>query len=99
MGQPGRRAFSPEMKAEAVRVYRARVAQGVKPAHIARDLGVHPASLQQWLKAAAPGPHGEAPLTESEQLELRRLRREVEQLRLERDFVKKAAAYFAKTQP
>jgi hypothetical protein len=39
MGQPGRRAFSPEMKAEAVQVYRARVAQGVKPAHIARDFG------------------------------------------------------------
>ena len=99
MGQLGRRAFSPEMKAEAVRVYRARVAHGVKPAHIARDLGVHPASLKQWLAAAASGPHGEPPLTESEQLELRRLRREVEHLRLERDFVKKAAAYFARTQP
>jgi transposase len=99
MGQSERRAFSPEMKAEAVRVYHARRAQGVKPAHIARDLGVHVASLQQWVNAASPGPHGEAPLTESEQLELRRLRREVEQLKLERDFVKKAAAYFAKTQP
>lgn len=40
MGQQGRREFSPEMKVEAVRVYLARVAQGVKLAHIARDLGV-----------------------------------------------------------
>jgi transposase len=99
MNRNGRRKFSVELKAEAVRVYHARLAQGATAAQIARDLGVHHASLRQWVAAASPGPTGEPALTESERTELRRLRREVDALRLERDFVKKAAAYFAKEHP
>jgi transposase len=41
-------------------------------------------------------PAGESVVTESPEDELRRLRRENERLRLERDFLKKAAAFFAK---
>ena len=56
--------YSAELKAAAVRVYHARRAQGVKLAHIARDLGVHPVSLTQWAQAQqALGETGEAPLS------------------------------------
>jgi transposase len=100
MGQASRRVYSAELKAEAVRVYHARRAQGVKLAHIARELGVHPVSLTQWVQQQqALGETGDAPLSGKERAELLALRREVETLRLERDFVKKAAAYFARERP
>ena len=49
------------------------------------------------LKAEAKEEVNRAP-DSKEQVEVERLRREVEQLRMERDFLKKAAAFFAKNQ-
>ena len=91
MGRRHRRRFSPEFKAEAVRL----VQQTDEPiARIARELGVTETSLRGWVEAARPTPR--EPLTEDERSELLRLRRETQQLRMERDILKKATAFFAR---
>jgi transposase len=55
---------------------------------IARDLGVSEPTLRAWMAATRPA--AAAPLTTSERTELAQLRREVRQLREERDILKKA---------
>jgi len=50
--------------------------------------------LHSWVNAARPQPRD--PLTEDERSELQRLRRDVRQVRMERDILKKAAAFFAR---
>ncbi len=91
-----RRKFTREFKLEAVRLIRER---GVAVKQAARDLNVHENVLRKWVKEfgvdpqhAFPG-HGQM---KPEQLEIERLRREVQKLKAERDILKKAAAYFAK---
>lgn len=67
---------------------------------VAQDLGINQTTLCRWVRQArvdaqphcAPG----APLTTDERQELARLRRQVKQLEMERDFLKKAAAFFAR---
>jgi transposase len=83
--------YSPEFKAEAVRLVRS---SSDSLAKIARDLGVQPLTLRRWSEAARPTPAD--PLTSDERTELKQLRREVRQLRMERDILKKATAFFAK---
>ena len=98
---PGkRRQFTREFKLEAVRL----ATSGEKKLdEVARDLGVRSDTLRNWKKQA----EGRAGLTESDVFpgngkltskdeELRALRRELEVTKQERDFLKKAAAYFAK---
>ena len=61
---------------------------------LARDLGVKYSTLRLWVKqATAPA---EERLSEGDLNELRRLRKEVRELRLEREILKKATAFFAK---
>ena len=66
-------------------------------AKVARDLDLTETSLRNWVKQAdideGNGPEGA--LTTEEREELRRLRRRVRTLEMERDFAKKAAAFFA----
>ena len=89
-----RRKFSPEFKAEAVRLVKER---GVTQAQAARDLGIHLTVLGKWVRKAGPTPKAPAMMMrDTEPGEVVRLRREVAQLRAERDLLKKAAAYFAK---
>jgi transposase len=90
--------YSKEFKAEAVALLNR---PGMTVAQAARDLGVAESQLYKWRKAvnahgtgAFPGKGNLVPQDE----ELRRLRRQVEELRMERDILKKAAAYFAKDQ-
>jgi len=87
-----RRSFTPEYKAEAVELVRA---SGRSLAQIAKDLDLTETSLREWVRAAE---RERAPvaLSGSERDELDRLRRDVRVLRMERDFLKKAAAFFAK---
>ncbi len=89
-----RRKFTAEQKADAVRMVR-KVGNLAK---VARDLDLSENSLRNWVKQAdideGHGPDGA--LTSEEREELRRLRREVRTLEMERDFAKKAAAFFAK---
>ena len=66
----------------------------------ARRLSIPPSTLGNWLKAAREGRLGEVgknfkPLTDLE-LELARTRKELIETKMERDILKKAAAYFAK---
>ena len=94
MSRRKRRSFTAEQKADAVRM----VHEVGNVAQVARDLGVSANSLHRWVKQAeidaGNGPEGE--LTTEEREELRRLRRKVRTLEMERDFAKKAAAFFAK---
>ena len=85
-----RRSFTPEFRAEAVR----QVLASERPiSEIARELGIRADQLRHW-KQRLTRPDA-APPGESPEQELRRLRREVAVLRQERDFLKKAAAFFA----
>jgi transposase len=83
--------YSSEFRAEAVR----RVRNSDESLRsIALDLGIAPASLQAWVNASRPA--AETPITEDERSELRRLRKENRELRMEREILKKATAFFAK---
>lgn len=87
-----RRVFTPEFRAEAVRL----ALESERPASaIARELGIRPDQLRHWKQELTQSPP-RAPAGETPDQELRRLRRELEVLRQERDFLKKAAAFFAK---
>lgn len=89
-----RRSFTPEQKADAVRM----VLEVGNVAEVARRLDLTPSVLHEWVRQAAieegQGPHGA--LTSEERAELHRLRRENRTLQMERDFLKKAAAFFAR---
>ena len=91
-----RRSFTAEQKADAVRMVR----EVGNLAEVARRLDLTESSLARWVKQAeideGHGPEGA--LTTDERDELRRLRREVRTLEMEREFLKKAAAFFAKEQ-
>lgn len=91
----GHSRYSPEFRRDAVELARTS-GQTVKA--IARDLGVSAESLYNWVKQdridRGEGAPGE--LTTAEKQELSRLRRENAQLRMEREILKKAAAFFAK---
>jgi transposase len=97
----GRRAFTPEFKREAMTYFVAQRELGVSVSAIARQLGVLPAQLRSWARPRAgkarPGDviAGMEPALTPE-AEIRRLQREVATLRQERDFLKKATAFFAK---
>jgi transposase len=86
-----RPTYAPEFRAEAVRRLRT---SDESPAKIARELGVSPPTLKGWAQASRPQP--DVPLTDSERTELKRLRKDVRELRMERDILKKATAFFAK---
>jgi transposase len=66
-------------------------------AETARNLDVSESVLRNWLnQAMADRTHGKTGLTTEERAELARLRRENRVLRMERDILKKAAAFFAR---
>ena len=91
-----RREYTPEQKADAVRMAR----EVGNLSQVARDLDLTESSLRYWVKQADidEGHGAEGALTTEERNELRRLRREVRTLEMEREFLKKAAAFFAKEQ-
>jgi transposase-like protein len=66
-------------------------------AEIARDLGINDGVLGNWVKAAKKrGDVKEKPLETGERARLRELEEEVRRLKMEREILKKAAAWFAK---
>ena len=88
-----KRVFTPEYRAEAVQL----VLAADKPiAEIARDLGIGESTLGNWVaKAKRDGVVQVKPLDVNERAELKRLREENRVVKMERDFLKKAAAFFA----
>ena len=91
-----RRQFSREYKLEAVKLVKER---GGSVPQAARDLDVHENVLRKWVREATADPQEAFPgrgVMKPEQAEIERLKKEVNKLRMERDILKKAAAYFAK---
>jgi len=97
MSKKKRRTFSKEQKADAVQLVRT---SGEGYADLAKNLGVGENSLRLWVKQAdideGKGPSGA--LTTEEKAEIRQLKKDLKRVTMERDFLKKAAAYFAKNE-
>ena len=97
MSKQKRRRFTPEFKSSAVEMA---TRPGGTVSQAARDLEIGEGGLHRWIKRSRGVTSLSGPLTgavgETERDELLRLRREVTTLRMERDFLKKAAAFFAK---
>lgn len=89
------RKFSPEYREEAVKM----VIETSRPiAEVARGLGINEGTLGNWvMKHRVEHPVSEE-LSIDERAKLKELERENRDLRMERDFLKKAAAFFAKEQ-
>jgi transposase-like protein len=90
-----RRKFSPQFRAVAVQMV---IETGKPTAQVARDLGIHDGTLGSWVNAwkhAHPEPPSSASPTE--QARVAELQDEVRRLRMENEFLKKAAAFFART--
>ncbi|WP_255591054.1 MULTISPECIES: transposase [unclassified Acidovorax] len=91
-----RRKFSREFKLEAVKLVKER---GVSVPQAAKDLDVHENVLRKWVRELREEPQEAFPgngKQKVQEAEIARLRKEVAKLKMERDILKKAAAYFAK---
>ncbi|MDP7673185.1 MAG: transposase [Vicinamibacterales bacterium] len=89
-----RRQFDDEFKVGAVRLV---LDEGQSVGRVARDLDLTESALRNWVdRARADRTQGRTGLTTEEREELRRLRKENRRLRVERDVLKKAAAFFVK---
>ena len=91
--------YSREFKQQAVELFKT---SGKAKSHIARDLGISDSALNKWCKEfeeqgqeAFPGKGHQTTIEE----ELRKLKRENDILRQERDILKKAVSIFAQPQP
>lgn len=89
------RTYTLEQKQEAVRLVRV---SGQSITDVARDLGIPSNTLWNWVKRQKidAGEGDSEDMSTDEREELRKLRRENRRLRMERDFLKKATAFFAK---
>lgn len=96
-GRRQRRSFTPEFRAECVRLVR----EEKRPvARVVEEFDLTESALRNWMRQAevdaGSGPSGT--LTTAEKEELSALRREVKALRMEKEILRKAAAFFAKEQ-
>jgi transposase len=95
MGERQRRRFNREYKLEAVRLLAER---GNRVSEVARDLELRPDMLRRWQRELEEDQRqtfpGQGHLKADEE-EMRRLRRELERVREERDILKKALAIFS----
>ncbi len=90
------RTYSAEYREEAVKL----VVESSRPiAAIARELGINEGTLGNWVNKYRREHPVSEDLNVSDRARLRELERENRELRLEREFLKKAAAFFAKEQP
>jgi transposase len=93
MSKLSRRNYTEEFKREAVKL----TEQGSRSvSDVARSLGVHRSLIERWRQRYGESNGVSKSVSEAEREELKRLRAEVKQLRMERDILKKATAFFAK---
>ncbi len=89
------RKFTPEYRQEAVKQV---VDTQIPIAEVARNLGINPGTLGNWVNKYREEHPASEELSVPERSRLRELERETRELRLQNDFLKKAAAYFAREQ-
>jgi transposase len=88
-----RRSFTPEYKEQVARMI---VEESRAISSAAKELGINEQTLRNWVNAYRQAHGGEEPpLTVSERARLRELEKENRELRMEREFLGKAAAFFA----
>ncbi|WP_298742135.1 transposase [uncultured Microbacterium sp.] len=96
MGTKSRKTYTPEYRREAARLV---IDTGRPVAVVASEIGVGEQLLGRWVHAErARTDPGEAPLGLDERAELERLRRENQAMRMDNEFLGKAAAFFASKQ-
>jgi transposase len=91
------KAYTRQFRDQAVKLV---TEHGYNPFRAARELGIPDTTLQGWLKKIGwkPQPIVEAPVSEDAKvlaIEVRQLRKQVKQLQMEKEILKKATAYFA----
>ena len=96
MGAAGNRKYTDQFKAEAVELV---ISSGRPASQIARELGVNEYTMCNWVNMAKK--RGKVadknePLSVDERARLRELEEENRRLRMEREILKKAAAWFAR---
>jgi transposase len=90
-----RRKYTPEFREQAARLV---IETGRPVAHVAAEIGIGEQLLGRWVRLARAAGDTGAVLDADERAELDRLRRENAELRLDREFLKKAAAFFVSEQ-
>ncbi len=91
---PQRRRYTKQFKEEALRLV---IQEGVSLTQVAQDLGLDASMLRRWRKEAnVDDPKAFCGQGVARDEELARLKRELGRVKRERDFLKDAAAYFAK---
>lgn len=91
MKEKSRMKYSPEFKEEAVKLV---TEQGYGTSQAARNLGINPNVLSRWKREQVEENNGSR-LSHDEKAELQLLREENRRLKMEREILKKAAAFFA----
>jgi transposase len=89
------RKFSQQYRDEAVQMV---IATARPIAEVARELGLNESTLSNWVSRYRVEHPASEELTITERARLKELEKEVRELRMEREFLKKAAAFFAKEQ-
>ncbi|CAL9673969.1 hypothetical protein SUDANB15_07620 (plasmid) [Streptomyces sp. enrichment culture] len=84
--------YSAEFRADAVALARS---SGRPVSHIAAELGVNHETLRQWIKTAENAERPEAVAASAKDAEITALRKQVRELEMERDILRRAAKYFA----
>lgn len=96
MSNKRRRVFTAEQKAAAAKIAQESPEKPIP--QLAQEIGISESSLRRWVQQYTVDKKGDpgGPLTSDERAELRRLRKELKRVTMERDFLKRATAYFAK---
>lgn len=84
--------YTSEFKEEAVKLI---TEGGYSQAEVSRNLGISDSNINRWLMEYTKGKEKKSKRQEDEKSELQRLRKENAQLKMEREILKKAAAFFA----
>ena len=92
MAKRHRRKFTDEFKAETVKLIRG---SGRTVGSVARELSLTETAVRNWMKQTEASGSADT-LSTDEKAELRRLRKENQELRMEKEILRKATAFFAK---